>query len=82
MNKNKRVPLKIKNALQLIKCNENMKWSVPNRKMLKMSIKQFAEFERQRLLEFENKNIVQQKYWAHYGLEKPKEFKQMSIYDK
>lgn len=77
---------KIKKALDTIKVQEDGKWFVPNRKMLKMSFDEFIDFEKNRLAEFENTIILQEKYWAHYGLEKPKlekpkKVKQLSIYD-
>lgn len=69
---------KINEALKKICITEDGRWFVPNRKMLKMSFKEFMEFERQRLLEFE---FNKEKYWAHYGFEKPKKIKQLTIFD-
>lgn len=57
---------KIKEALSQIKCNSDMSWFVPNREMLNMSIKEFIEFERARILEFDDEKIKNTKYKSHF----------------
>lgn len=55
---------KIKDALDMIKINNDTTWYIPNRQMLKMSILEFVEFERARLLETNQDNP---KYYYHYS---------------
>lgn len=57
---------KIKAALKTIKVDRLGNWYVPNRQQLNMSITEFAEFERERLMEFENEKIRETKYKHHY----------------
>ena len=57
---------KIQKALKLIKIDENGNWFVPNRKMLKMSMSEFIEFERARIAEFNDDKIKNTKYKYHY----------------
>lgn len=57
---------KISEALKQIKCNSDMSWFVPNREMLNMSLEEFIEFERARILEFDNEEIKNTKYKSHY----------------
>ena len=61
---------KIQEALNLIKIDENGNWFVPNRKMLKMSMSEFIEFERARIAEFNNDDIKNTKYKFHFQGEK------------
>lgn len=61
---------KIDEALKTIKCDKLGNWYVPNRESLGMTILEFAEFERARLLEFENEKIRETKYKWHYAGEK------------
>ena len=69
MKQNNIINQKTKEALNQIKVND-CKWFVPNRKMLKMNIKEFIEFERQRILEFENEHIRNTKYKKHFEPQK------------
>ncbi len=57
---------KIQEALNLIKIDDQGNWFVPNRKMLKMSISEFIEFERARIEEFNNDDIKNTKYKFHF----------------
>lgn len=61
---------KIENGLSLIKVDEHGNWFVPNRKNLNMTISEFIEFERKRILEFENEQIKNTKYKYHFMGEK------------
>lgn len=57
---------KIKDALSQIKVQENCVWYVPNRESLNMDFNEFIEFERQRILEFQDDDIIRTKYKYHY----------------
>lgn len=57
---------KIKKALKMIKIYQNGNWYVPNRKALNMSMEDFIEFERQRIMEFFNEQKRETKYKWHY----------------
>ncbi len=57
---------KIKNALDMIKIDDQGNWFVPNRKMLNMSISEFIQFERKRIVEFNDDKIKNTKYKYHY----------------
>ena len=57
---------KIKDGLAQIKCEKNGVWYVPNRKSLNMDFDEFIEFERQRILEFQDDDIIRTKYKYHY----------------
>lgn len=57
---------KIKAALKTIKVDKLGNWYVPNRQQLNMTILEFANFERARLMEFENEEIRATKYKHHY----------------
>lgn len=57
---------KINEALSQIKCNSDMSWFVPNREMLNMTLEEFIEFERARILEFDDEKIKKTKYKSHF----------------
>lgn len=65
----KNLQKRIKEGLDMIKINDDTTWYVPNRKALKMSILEFAEFERARLNETNQDNP---KYYNHYHNDKAK----------
>lgn len=58
---------KIKKALEMIKIDQNGNWYVPNRKRLNMSMEEFIEFERQRIMEFFDEQKRDTKYKWHYA---------------
>ena len=60
---------KIQKALEMIKIDENGNWFVPNRKMLNMSISEFIQFERARIVEFNDDKIKNTKYKYHFQVE-------------
>lgn len=72
---------RIKEGLDMIKINNDTTWVVPNRKTMNMSILEFVEFERARLLETNENNP---KYWNHYhnknALIKKREPEQLSLW--
>lgn len=55
----------MKKYLDLIRIDQHCNWHVPNREILGLSIMEFAEFERQRLAEFNEFN-KKGKYYYHY----------------
>ena len=57
---------KIQEALNLIKIDDQGNWFFPNRKMLNMSMSKFIEFERARIEEFNNDDIINTKYKFHF----------------
>ena len=57
---------KIKNALDMIKIDDQGNWFVPNRKQLGFSMSEFIEFERARIAEFNNDDIINTKYKFHF----------------
>ena len=61
---------KIKNALDMIKIDDQGNWFVPNRKQLGFSMSEFIEFERARISEFDNDDIKNTKYKFHFQGEK------------
>ena len=58
---------KIKEALEQIKLDKHCNWFVPNRKMLNMTMEEFIEFERARIMEFRNEQTINSKYREHYN---------------
>lgn len=61
------VPLKerISAALDLIKIDNEGWWFIPSRGMLNMTIEEFIEFDRARIIETKQKKTTKYKY--HYG---------------
>ena len=57
---------KIQEALNLIKIDDQGNWFVPNRKQLGFSMSEFIEFERARIAEFNNDDIINTKYKFHF----------------
>lgn len=55
---------KIDIMLNEIKIDKEGNWFIPNRKKFNLTISEFAEFERQRIAEFETKKDTKYKY--HY----------------
>lgn len=60
---------KIDIMLKEIRIDKEGNWIIPNRNRFNLSIAEFAEFERQRLLEFNNEEIKRTKYKYHYESE-------------